>query len=150
MNTSTYSDQGKDMDLSQDYRAILWMQTNVQGSPVIVEANTSTYRWGTRFTIYTGLPGVLGWDYHQSQQRAVVPSDWVYNRVTEVKDFYTTTDLAAAQHFLALYNVKYIVVGQLEEAYYPGPGLDKFPAQDGKLWKQVYKDLDTSIYQVMP
>ncbi|MBU4226459.1 MAG: glycosyltransferase family 39 protein, partial [Chloroflexi bacterium] len=46
-----YADFGVDMDLSQDYRAIRWMQENVQGSPVIVEANVPEYRWGTRFTI---------------------------------------------------------------------------------------------------
>jgi uncharacterized membrane protein len=57
------------MDLSEDYRAIRWMQDNVQGSPVIVEANCTEYRWCTRFTIYTGLPGVVGWNWHP-QQRA--------------------------------------------------------------------------------
>jgi len=149
MNTSTYSDQGKDMDLSQDYRAITWMQNNVQGSPVLVEANTSIYRWGTRFTIYTGLPGVLGWDYHQTQQRSVVTSDWVTSRVGEIKDFYSTTDLTAASSFLAKYKVKYIILGQLEQAYYPGPGLAKFAQQNGKLWKEVYRDLDTVIYEVI-
>ncbi|HEX7395319.1 MAG TPA: DUF2298 domain-containing protein [Anaerolineaceae bacterium] len=149
MATSTYSDQGKTMDLAQDYRAILWMQQNVKGSPVIVEANTSTYRWGTRFTIYTGLPGVLGWDYHETQQRAVVTSDWVEQRVTAIKDFYTTKDLISAQHFLDIYNVKYIIVGQLEQAYYPGDGLAKFSSQNGKMWREVYRDLDTAIYEVI-
>jgi uncharacterized membrane protein len=149
MATSTYSDQNKDMDLSQDYNAILWMQQNVQGSPVIVEANTPYYRWGNRFTIYTGFPGVLGWDYHQSQQRALLPSDWVENRVSEITNFYTTTGLVAAKQFLNKYNVKFIIVGQLEEAYYPAAGLEKFPAQNGKLWKEVYRYQDTAIYEVI-
>jgi uncharacterized membrane protein len=35
------------------------MQDNIQGSPVIVEANCPEYRWCTRYTIYTGLPGVV-------------------------------------------------------------------------------------------
>ena len=56
------------------------------GSPVIVEANTPEYRWGNRFTIYTGLPGVVGWNWHQRQQRAVVPSEWVTERIDEISE----------------------------------------------------------------
>ncbi len=149
MATSTYSDQNVDMNLSQDYRAILWMQENVKGSPVIVEANTPEYRWGSRFTIYTGLPGVVGWSWHQRQQRGeIVSSDWVTNRISDIENFYRTTDLEAAKQFLETYNVSYIIVGQLEAAYYPGPGLKKFAAQNGKLWTQVYLDQNTAIYAV--
>ena len=39
MNYAQYDDFGQRLDLSEDYRAIRWMQDNVQGSPVIVEAN---------------------------------------------------------------------------------------------------------------
>ncbi len=150
MKYATYFDNAQ-MDLSQDYNAIRWMQDNVQGSPVIVEANTVEYRWGTRFTVYTGLPGVVGWNWHQRQQRGtIVPADWVTNRVQEIADFYSTTDVNQAEAFLKKYNVKYIIVGQLEEAYYPPEDLAKFAANDGKLWKTVYHAKDTTIYQVLP
>jgi YYY domain-containing protein len=138
-----------DMDLSQDYRAIRWMQQNVQGSPVIVEANLrDLYRWGSRYTIYTGLPGVVGWEWHEQQQRALVPATWISDRIDEINNFYTTTDVQAALQFLRKYNVKYIIDGQLEHNQYPGPGLDKFPAENGVLWDEVYRDGDTVIYQV--
>jgi YYY domain-containing protein len=148
MNTSTYSDNGVDMDLSQDFRAIQWMQDNVQGSPVIVEAHTVEYRWGSRFTIYTGLPGVVGWNWHQRQQRAITPSEWVTNRVEEVGTFYRTDSRAWTVDFLKRYNVCYIIVGQLERAYYSGLGMEKFIKWDGDLWHEVYRDRDTVIYQV--
>ena len=58
MLTSTYFEQGQEMDLSQDYAAIRWMQENVKGSPVIVEGVSTEYRWGARFSINTGLPAL--------------------------------------------------------------------------------------------
>ena len=90
------------------------MQDNVQGSPTIVEANTSEYRWGSRYTIYTGLPGVLGWNWHQRQQRNTVPSEWVTNRVADIGAFYTALDRESSTAFLQQYNVKYIIVGILQ------------------------------------
>jgi YYY domain-containing protein len=138
------------MDLSQDYRAIRWMQDNVKGSPVIVEANCPEYRWCSRFTIYTGLPGVVGWNWHQRQQRALTPPNLVTDRVADIGEFYTTTSIALAKEFIAEYDVRYIVVGQLEGIYYPGDGLLKFEQYNGTLWKMVYQDTLTTIYEVLP
>jgi uncharacterized membrane protein len=150
MQTSKYWSDNVELDLTRDYAAIRWMQENVQGSPVIVEANTVEYQWGSRYTIYTGLPGVVGWNWHQRQQRgAVVSGDWVTNRVAEVAAFYTTLDVEEARLFLEKYNVRYIVVGQLESAHYPGPGMDKFEAYNGLYWRDAYRDGDTILYEVL-
>ena len=149
MQYSQYADYGVTMDLVHDYKGIRWMQDHVQGSPVIVEANCPEYRWCTRFTIYTGLPGVVGWNWHERQQRTLTPQ-LVEGRINEVDSFYTTTDVQAALAFLKKYNVKYIIVGQLERAEYGPPGLYKFEQQNGKLWHSVYRDGDTVIYQVNP
>jgi uncharacterized membrane protein len=149
MQSALYYDRDRALDLSQDYTAIRRMQDNVQGSPVIVEANTGEYRWGSRFTIYTGLPGVVGWNWHQRQQREFVPGNDVQARVNEIEAFYLSFDLRLVQDFLQKYQVKYIVVGQLERAYYPGPELDKFEAQDGVLWQEVFRLNDTVIYEVL-
>jgi YYY domain-containing protein len=147
---TTLSDQqGISMDLSLDYRAIRWMQENIQGSPVIVEANSrNLYRWYNRFTIYTGLPGVAGWEWHEQQQRAVNPPDWVTRRIIDIDQFYSTVDTDITKQFLNLYGVRYIILGQLEQVTYPGPGLDKFPAFNGNLWNEVYRDGSTVIYEV--
>ncbi len=148
MAYSTYTEEGVEMDLSEDYRAIRWVQENVPGSPVIVEAHVPFYRWGNRFTIYTGLPGVVGWDWHQIQQRVLTPGDWVTGRVDAVGQFYNTTRTAEAIDFLRRYNVRYIVVGQLERAIYDPAGLAKFTALDGQAWQQVYSDGNTAVYRV--
>ncbi len=148
MQYSTYADEGVNMQLDEDYQAIRWMQENVIGSPVILEANTVEYRWGSRFSIYTGLPGVVGWNWHQRQQRAVVPSTWITDRVSAVNDFYLSTDIQETENFLQKYDVSYVIVGQMEKAKYSGEGIGKFQQLDGKLWKSVFTVGSTTIYQV--
>ena len=137
------------MDLKQDYDAIRWLQENVSGSPVIVETSMVEYHWGTRYTIYTGLPSVVGWNWHQRQQRGVVSTIWVEDRVAEVAEFYLTEDIDSAINFLDRYDVSYIMVGQLERAKHPGPGLHKFEDQEGSLWREVFRSGTTVIYEVL-
>jgi len=151
MQYARYFNMGTELDLSQDYRAIRWMQDNVPGSPVIVEAAPAgvQYAWFSRFSIYTGLPTVVGWQWHQQQQRALIPNDPVSLRGSEVRGFYETLDTNAARAFLNKYQARYVVVGPLERGWYPGPGLDKFPALLGVLWNEVYRDGDMVIYEVI-
>jgi uncharacterized membrane protein len=149
MQDATYYDLGVEMVLVEDYHAIRWMQENIQGSPVILEGQAYEYRWGNRFTIYTGLPGVVGWNWHQRQQRAVLRNNIVQERVDAVNQFYNTEDIAFAINFLKQYDVKYIVFGQLERIFNPGPGLDKFAQFEGVLWEKVYHSGQTVIYSVL-
>ncbi len=148
MESSRFQVNGVDMDLGQDYRAILWMQENIEGSPVILEAQAYEYYWGNRYTIYTGLPGVVGWNYHQRQQRALTGSDKVQARVDEVNGFFLSLDEDFVRNYLEKYRVEYIIVGQQEKAFYPQEALMKFPAYNGILWDEVYREDSTVIYRV--
>jgi YYY domain-containing protein len=148
MAYATYYDMGINMQLVEDYYAIRWMQDHIEGSPVILEGQAYEYRWGNRYTIYTGLPGVVGWNWHQRQQRAVLRNTVVQDRVNRVNTFFTTEDIAYAVEFIQAYDVAYIVVGQLEQAFYPESGLEKFNTYDGQLWDAVYRVGSTTIYQV--
>jgi YYY domain-containing protein len=149
MQYATYYDMGMDMQLEQDYEAILWMQENIEGSPVILEGQAYEYRWGNRYSIYTGLPGVVGWNWHQRQQRAILGNNEVQERVDAVGTFYLTLDVDYVQNFIDQYEVGYIVVGQLEEAFFPGEGLTKFTTFDGILWEEVFRTGQTVIYRVL-
>ena len=149
MQYAEYDDLGTMMDLNQDYQAIRWLQENVVGSPVIIEGNMVEYHWGTRNTIYTGLPNVIGWNWHERQQRSRSAENLITDRISEVNEFYLETDPLKAKTILDKYGVEYIIVGQLERALYPGPGLDKFEQADGSLWKEVFHQGDTTIYQVI-
>lgn len=161
MQYATYAEYGRTFSTAEDYRAIRWMQENVQGSPVIVEAAPAgrQYSWLARFSIYTGLPDVVGWQGHEQQQRVYFQGQ-VIQRGLEVDNFYATTDLVAAVDFLHKYNVRYIIVGQLERGKYApgtpdGPvladapdGLLKFEQFNGLYWREVYRDGETVIYKV--
>ena len=149
MNHSTYFDLNTELDLSQDYGAIRWMQENIEGSPVIVEGNMVEYHWGSRYSIYTGLPGVLGWNWHQRQQRAILTSGDVERRLEDINAFYQVSSEGESRAFLDKYGVRFIVVGQLERALYEDGGLSKFEQYDGSLWNEVYRDRDTVIYEVI-
>ena len=121
-----YDDNGKKLDLGLDYLGIRYMQENVTGTPTIVEGQTTEYRWGSRYSIYTGLPTVAGWSWHVRQHLDLMDGDQVERRIAEVKQFYDTTDEGAAVAFLRKYHVGYIIVGQLEQAYYDPQGIQKF------------------------
>ncbi|MFN2303879.1 MAG: DUF2298 domain-containing protein, partial [Anaerolineales bacterium] len=149
MQDATFYDMGYDMRLWEDYEAIRWLQENIKGSPVIVEGQAYEYRWGNRFTIYTGLPGVIGWNWHQRQQRAILHNNIVQERVDEVNLFYTTEDITYVTKFLRDYDVAYIIVGQLEYAFYPGTDLTKFDLYEGQLWEEIYQEGTTTIYKVL-
>ena len=129
MREAVYDDLGQQISLAGDYEAIQWMQENVEGSPVIVEAQIPEYRWGSRFSIYTGLPAVLGWNWHQRQQRAAVQSLDVPIRADDISEFYVTSSPSAAIEFLDRYGVRYVVVGDLEKLYYET--FDKCQPMDG-------------------
>ena len=92
-----YNDEDRLINLSLDYAAIQYMQDHVSGSPVIVEANTPEYRWGSRFAVYTGLPSVVGWSWHTRQHNSLLDGAYIEKRISEIADFYNTSDLALGQ-----------------------------------------------------
>jgi len=148
MRTSVYNDEGQEIVLDWDRQAIVWLRQNVPAMSTIVEANTPLYRWGSRVSIYTGLPTVIGWDWHQKQQRSVLPGQAIDQRIADVRTIYTSTDTDEAQRLLQVYGVRYIYVGPLERKYYAGDGLNKFDQNQGRLWDLVYRNDQVQIYQM--
>ena len=137
MESVTYHDHEGPLTLKHDYDAIKWMQQNTEGSPVIVEGLSDQYRWGNRVSIYTGLPAVIGWDWHQRQQR-VGYARTVTERRIEVDRFFHSTLRLTATGFLDKYDVKYVYIGEMERAKYPSAGLEKFETMDINGLVQVY------------
>lgn len=181
MTFSAYCDRDRFLPLVYDYQAIRWLQDNVDGSPVLVEAQTfDLYKMSSRYAWNTGLPNVVGWDWHQRQQRGAAPTQFISQRGAQVSVFYclgispeqlaqypvcsatlgfdpeagsalANPELADswALDFIQKYDVRYIVVGPLERAYYPPEGLAKFDrlARDGLL-SLAYENPGVKIYEV--
>ena len=106
------NDQGDVIGFSGDREAIYWFIDHVSGSPVIMEAAIGAYRGnGSRFAINTGLPAVIGWGGHESQQRY---SEGIGERESDVREFYSTTDVARKREILDKYGVAYVIVGDVE------------------------------------
>ena len=134
--------------LEADFEGIRWLRENVAGSPIVLEANTPTYRWGGRVSIHTGLPSVVGWQWHQEQQR------WDYRqtvapRIRDVERIYSTEDVSVAMDLLRQYGVKYIYIGQLEKSYYSSQGIAKFDDSLTPYLSKVFDSDEVSIYEVL-
>jgi YYY domain-containing protein len=149
MQAAVYQDRGQTIPLRPDYEAIRWLQDHLPGSPTILEAHAPEYRWGARVSIYTGLPTVIGWNWHQRQQRG--DFGWmVLERVSDVQRMYETTSRDELLRLLAKYGVEYIYVGPYERAYYAEPGLRKFRELAGTQLDLVYDSgpAGVQIYRV--
>ncbi|NTU85272.1 MAG: hypothetical protein HGA45_38945, partial [Chloroflexales bacterium] len=142
---------GVTYSLDEDAAAIDWLQRNVAGTPVILEAHLPSYQWAGRVATYTGLPTLLGWEWHQVQQRnAVGAGPTIASRQQTVAAVYNTPDAATALEQLRLYGVQYVYVGGVERATYEAAGLAKFEAMAaaGTL-ERVFQQGQTAIYRVV-
>ena len=138
---------GDPIDLQWDHDAIRWLQDHAVGTPVVLEAHGSQYCWNSRFSQYTGLPTVIGWPWHQTQQRN--DSDAVRQRGKDVATIYNTRSQRTALGLLKDYEVAYIVVGDLEHLYYLPDGIAKFDLMvRGGTLDLAYANAGTKIYEV--
>ncbi len=137
-------------NLQDTLDGINWIRDNVKGTPTTFEAIGPSYRsLGSRVAIYTGLPTVSGWQFHQEQQR-VKFSVTVGERAADVKEFYSTTSVAEARDLIRKYDVQWVIVGDEERFNYPAEGLTKFDnGLDGAL-ELAYKNDTMQIWHVIP
>lgn len=116
----------------QDAPAIRWLKANVQGSPVILEANGDSYSDYCRVSAMTGLPTVLGWYTHEWLWRE--DTDDLNEKSAQIETIYTSADESQVRALLDEYQVEYIFIGQMER--------DKYPA----LNENLLRSLGTSVF----
>ena len=126
-----------------DYAAIKWLQANVPGMAYIVESTGGSYSETAWVSAFTGLPTILGWDFHEHQWRG--NSTEANLRRPDILQIYQNTDPQQVLNLLDKYNVQYVYLGQVER--------DKFdlPANTGerlgRFLEKVYEGGSVTIYR---
>ncbi|HEY6284596.1 MAG TPA: hypothetical protein VIX20_02940, partial [Ktedonobacteraceae bacterium] len=135
-----------------DYAAIRWLNSHVQGSPVIVEAYNpqgGDYSDYGRISAFTGLPTLMGWAGHEYQWRvnwlndAYNANDF-YRRGADITAIYTNTNPGTVLSLMNRYNAHYLYVGSLEKTTYPQANLTRFSG----FMQTVYSANGVTIYRV--
>ena len=99
-----------------DASAIRWLNENVQGQPVVLEADGDSYSTACRVSAMTGLPTVLGWYVHEWLWRSD-PED-LNRRSADIQTIYTSDNAEEVRDLVGKYGISYIFVGSEEYAKY--------------------------------
>jgi hypothetical protein len=133
-----------------EYQGVEFLRTLPKG--VIAEAVGGSYSTHGRMSTYTGYPTILGWDFHEVQWRG--GWDLVVPRKQDVADLYCTSQWEQAKALLDKYDVRYLVLGDLEYSTYSvgsdycpgGIRADKFELN----LQPIYMNEGLTIYEVPP
>jgi hypothetical protein len=109
----------------------------------VLEAAGQQYQYNGRISTNTGRPAVGGWLFHEWGWRPGFETERD-ERTTTVQTIYETPDPALALELMRPYQVRYVVVGDLERSTYAGQEEGKFLAFS----KLIGRWGDTALYQV--
>jgi YYY domain-containing protein len=128
---------------ADDYAAIQWLQRNVQGMAYIVEATGGSYSDSAFASAFTGLPTILGWDFHQYQWRGNTVESG--KRQPDIAQIYQSTDSKQVLALLDKYDVEYVYVGPVEKRKYELP--PNASARMERFLELVYEGGEVRIYR---
>jgi hypothetical protein len=139
---------------SADGAAIRFLNERVPGQPCLAELVGAGYNtWGSRFSIFTGIPALMGWDGHVREWVGQKQDLEISQRRNAEDTIFTTADLALAKKTLDAYGVRLVMVGSLERngvpgqrGGYPPEGLNKF----AQFLPLIYKNPGVEIYYNPP
>lgn len=128
-------------DFPEDASAIRWLKENIEGAPVVLEANGDSYTGYERVSASTGLPTILGWYVHEWLWRN--DTDDLNQKRADVEEIYTSGDAKKVSELLKQYEVEYVFVGSKEREKY-ADRLNHETLQS--LGEIVYADATSSTY----
>ncbi len=141
--------------LRYELEAMRWLRENVGGLGVVAEAglpqgehDTPYYRIQSRSAMYAGLPVIVGWPWHQRQQRGIgIAEPEIDRRQNDVRTLFSSGSPATISRIMEKYDVRYVLVGQTERAYYPERGIRALE-QHPRL-RLAYENDAVHIYRVL-
>jgi len=119
-----------------------WVNREITGIPVMLEAHGASYQAFSRVSMNTGLPTLLGWEYHLFQQGR--SRDEIDARARDVREIYQSTDPERIDALLRSYRIDYIFVGRLERQTYGSTVADRLA--DSGLVEPVFTSGDVTIF----
>lgn len=125
-----------------DYEAVKWLNRNVTGQEVVLEASGEGYTDYERLSMATGLPTVLGWFGHEWLWRG--GPDIPNQREQDIKEVYESTDILATMQIIRKYDISYIAIGKLERDKYKDINDEKLL----KLGEIVFDSQGTKLVKV--
>ena len=129
-------------NLSGQRDAIFWINQNIKGQPIILEAYGESYKIESLFSAYTGLPTPVGWVDHQFGWRGSF--DEIAILMGEIELMYTSPNLPQVQQLIAKNNIEYAVIGPIEK--------QKFGEFSGNTIRQIgrliYENEQVEIYKL--
>ena len=124
--------------MPDDYQAFQFMKNLKPG--VVAEAVGGQYTEFARISTFTGMPTVLGWPGHEGQWRDGALQG---SREQDIETLYSTPDWVTTQDIINRYDIRYIVVGNLERNTYR-VNEEKF----NSFLKPIYQQGSITIYAV--
>lgn len=104
-------------NMAEDMGAITFIEENIEGQPVILEADGDSYTNYERVAVLTGMPTVLGWHTHEWLWRNGYLI--VEERQADITNIYTGNNKEYVKEILDQYEVSYIFIGSKEYEKYP-------------------------------
>ncbi len=136
-----------------DWAAAVWLKAHAAPDDVIVEA-VSGQSWTdgifSRLSMATGLQTILGWPGHERQWRGAALDPVLSAREADVRQLYTTRDVDLFERLLAQYDVRYVVLGRVEQVKYevlPGTSL---VAKFEQVLTPVFESGMLTLYERVP
>ena len=124
-----------------------WLNDNVEGVEVVLEANGDSYTFYNRVSVITGLPTLMGWHTHEWLWQSDGSGDFpplVDERKNDVNTMFTTTDYNVAQELIEKHNISYIYIGKCEYEKFPTMNVD-FLKSLGEVVFEHNSDLNISV-----
>ena len=123
--------------------AINWINKNISGQPVMLEAVGDSYTTFNQISVATGLPTVEGWIVHEWLWRGGY--DKPKQRQDDVQSIYEDKDLNRLKVLIQKYNIKYIFIGAKEYEKYPDLNEENFIKIGGQI---IFQSGKTKLYQL--